>query len=153
MELPVEKILKEKMVPYTLIRLGRQAITVGDVVAYSDGAVKTDEICKTIIVKGKKTGALWAILLRGNDRLDFSKTKGVLGEAAEIADIKSVKKVSGVEPGAVCPFMVSVPLFLDKRVLELKRMNVGSGDHLYGLDVAVADIAEGILFTVVDVVK
>jgi len=153
MELPVEKILKEKGVPYRLIRLAQEAVTVGDVVAYSDGAVKIDEICKTIILKGKKTGTLLAVLLRGEDRLDFSKARGVLGEAAEIADTGSVKKVSGVEPGAVCPLMVSVPLFVDARVLELNRINIGSGDHLYGLEIAVSDIERGVSFFVSDIAK
>lgn len=67
MELPVEKILKAKQVEYRLIKLSQPAFTVDDVVNYSQGMINPDDICKTIILRGKKSNRKTAILLRGND--------------------------------------------------------------------------------------
>jgi len=56
MKLKVEKLMRDKRVDYRLIRLSQHAYTVDDVVKYSEGEVNPDEICKTIILSGKKTG-------------------------------------------------------------------------------------------------
>lgn len=153
MELAVEQILKEKGVEYRLIRLSNKAYTVKDVVQYSGGGVDPKEICKTIILKGKKTGEKRAVLLRGGDRLDFSKAKEVFGEALSIAGATEVKEIGGVEPGAVCLFLLQAPLYVDKRVLELQKVNCGSGDHLYGVEFRVEDLGKATQYEIVDLVN
>ncbi len=153
MELQVEKLLKEKGVEYRLIKLSQNAYTVDDVVRYSEENVDPAEICKTLILRGKKTGKKIAILLRGGDRLSFSDMKKMLGEEMTVANEEQVKEAAGVEPGAVCPFLVNVPLFVDKRVMDLKRMNCGSGDHLYGLEFETKDLARVVNFKIVGMAK
>jgi len=151
MELPVEKLLKEKGIRYRLIELSQKAYTVEDVVKYSGGDIDPKEICKTIVLKGKKTGGKWAVLLRGEDRLDFSKAKEIFREALSIAGTEEVKEVGGVEPGAVCPFLLQVPLYVDRRVLELEKINCGSGNLLYGIEFRVEDLGRVVGYQVVDV--
>lgn len=153
MEIQIEKLLRERGIEYRLIKLSQNAYTVDDVVKYSEGDVKPEEICKTIILRGKKTGKKIAILLRGNDRVDFSETKKVLGEEMVIANEEQVKETANVEPGAVCPFLLHIELLVDKRVLILERINCGSGNHLYGLEFKIKDLAKGVDYKIVDLAK
>lgn len=55
MDLQIEKLLKEKGVEYRLIKLSQKAYTVADVVKYSEGDINPEEICKTIILHGKRS--------------------------------------------------------------------------------------------------
>jgi len=142
MELQVEKILKERGIGYRLIELSQNAYTVDDVVKYSDGNVKAEEICKTIILRGKKSGKMVAVLLRGKDKISFPKVKKILGEEIGVASGDQVKEAAGVEPGAVCPFLVNVRLLADEKVMHLERINCGSGHHLYGLEFVADDLAK-----------
>ena len=153
MELLVEKILKEKNIAYKLIELSDKAYTVHDVVAYSNGEVDPREICKTIILEGKKTGKKIAILLRGDDRLNFPAVKRVFGEEMKIANAEGVKESAGVDAGAVCPFILEVPLYVDKRALELDRINCGSGNHMYGLEFKSEDLKVGVQYQAAELTK
>lgn len=153
MHLPVEKILKTKNISYRLIELDGISFTVGDVLRLSKGKLQGDEVCKTIIIKGRKTGTFYGILLRGVDKLDFKKIKKLLGEEHTVATADEVKEVAGVCPGAVCPFLLSCPLFVEERVIALSRFNCGSGHHLYGLECKVEDIEKGVSYTVISTRK
>lgn len=149
-KLPVEALLKSKGLKYDLINLSRAAYTVDDVIKYSNGGVISEEICKTIILKGKKSKKGYAMLLRGGDKLDFTKISAALGEKLTIASPDEVKESAGIVPGAVCPFLLNVPLFVDKKVLELKKANFGSGDHLFGLNVFINDLDKAVEYSAGD---
>jgi prolyl-tRNA editing enzyme YbaK/EbsC (Cys-tRNA(Pro) deacylase) len=153
MELQVETILKERGIGYRLIKLSQNAYTVDDVVKYSGGSVRPEEICKTIILRGKKSGKMAAILLRGKDKISFPKVKKILGEEIGVADGEQVKEAAGVEPGAVCPFLVNVRLLVDAGVMDSERINCGSGHHLYGLEFKAEDLAKAVDCEFVSLVK
>jgi len=148
MGLKVEELLSEKGIPYRLIKLIQKAYTVSDVVRYSEGDVNPEEICKTIIIKGKKSGKKIGILLRGVDKIDFTKAKKLFGEEITVASPEEVQEVAGVDPGAVCPFLLTVPLFVDGAVLKLPEINCGSGDHLYGLEFETKDLVNALSYEV-----
>jgi prolyl-tRNA editing enzyme YbaK/EbsC (Cys-tRNA(Pro) deacylase) len=148
MEPASARLLEEKGVEYRLIELSDKAVTVEDVVRYAKGGVDPDEICKTIILKDKG-GLLHAVFLRGRDRIDFRKLRGVIGKASVAAPDK-VKEAAGVRPGAVCPLTLDIPLYVDKRVFDIEKVNFGSGNHLYGIELASRDLAKAMDFKVVD---
>ncbi|MFH1179949.1 MAG: YbaK/EbsC family protein [Candidatus Bathyarchaeota archaeon] len=137
MRLIVEDILGAKNIPYRIIELKDRAITVSDVIEHSVEDINPDEICKTILVKQKTQ--YYAVFLRGADKIDFKKLKDVIGKVS-IASRVEVLAVSGVEPGAVCPLLVDIPVLVDRRVLRLKKLNFGSGDHLFGVEIASSDL-------------
>jgi prolyl-tRNA editing enzyme YbaK/EbsC (Cys-tRNA(Pro) deacylase) len=60
-------------------------------------------------------------------------------------------EVTGVEPGAVCPILLKIPVYIDGRVTKKNRVNFGSGNHLYGIDMNFQDLAKVFEYTVVDV--
>ena len=59
-------------------------------------------------------------------------------------------EITGVMPGAVCPLLVPVPVIVDWKLLALDRVNFGSGDHLYGVEMKSADLYRVMDFTVAD---
>ena len=145
------RLLDDLGVEYRLIRLTGRAVTTQDVVDKAEGKLNPTEICKTIIVKDRG-GAKHAVLLRGGDRIDFSKLKTALGKVS-VASREDVAEATGVEPGAVCPLTLGIHVYVDERVMELKRVNFGSGDHMYGIEVLTADLAKALSYTVLDLTK
>jgi len=142
------RLLKEKGIEYRLIELTGRAVTVEDVVRHAKDGVDPDEICKTIILKDRK-GRMHAVFLRGRDRIDFRKLRGVIGKVS-VAAPDEVKEVTGLKPGAVCPLTLDIPLYVDERVFDIEKVNFGSGDHLYGLELASSDLTKVMDFRVVD---
>ena len=151
MKLASAKLLDEKGIDYRIIELTDRAVTVEDVVRYAKHGVDPDEICKTIILKDRE-GRMHAVFLRGGDRIDFKKLRRVIGKAS-VAVSDDVEEATGVKPGAVCPLMLDVPLYVDERVFMKERINFGSGNHLYGIELSPNDLAKVIDFMVVDAAK
>ncbi len=147
MRLQVEDLLIEAGVEYRIIELRDRAISVEDVIEYSKEPINPEEICKTIIVKHKKQ--YYALFLRGSDKIDFSKLKELIGKSS-IASRAEVKEITGVDAGAVCPLLLDIPVIVDRRVLGLERLNFGSGDHLYGVEIASSDMGRVLEFNVAD---
>ncbi len=151
MKPPAAALLDDLGVEYRLIRLRGRAVTVQDVVDNSEGDVNRDEICKTLIVKSGD-GERHAVFLRGGDRVNFTKLKPLLGKVS-VASRDEVSETAGAEPGAVCPLTLKIPVYLDERVLRLERINFGSGDHMYGIEMRTADVARALSFSVLDLAE
>ena len=147
MVLRVEDILDGAGVEYRVMELTDRAVSVDDVVRFSKDDINPDEICKTILVKSK--AGFTALFLRGSDRVSFKKLKAVL-EKARIASPEQVMEITGVMPGAVCPLLVTVPVIVDWRLLRLDRVNFGSGDHLFGIEMKSIDLYKVMDYTVAD---
>ncbi|MCW4012277.1 MAG: YbaK/EbsC family protein [Candidatus Bathyarchaeota archaeon] len=147
MVLPVEDLLNDAGVEYRIIELEARAISVDDVIEYSKEPINPDEICKTILVKQKKQ--FYALFLRGADQIDFKKLKAVIGKSS-IASRDEVREISGVDAGAVCPLLLDVPVIVDERVLGLERLNFGSGNHLYGVEISSGDLSRVLGYRVAD---
>jgi prolyl-tRNA editing enzyme YbaK/EbsC (Cys-tRNA(Pro) deacylase) len=146
----VDGILGAKNIPYRIIELKDRAITVSDVIEHSVEDINPDEICKTIVVKQK--AQYYAVFLRGADKIDFKKLKDVIGKVS-IASMKEVVDVTGVEPGAVCPLLVDIPVLVDRRVLQLKKLNFGSGNHLFGVEIASGDLIHVLDYRLVEIAE
>ena len=147
MRLPVEELLIEADVEYRIIELEARAISVDDVIEYSKEPINPDEICKTILVKRKNQ--YHGLFLRGADQIDFKKLKTLIGKSS-IASRDEVKEISGVDAGAVCPLLLDVPVIVDKRVLDLEKLNFGSGNHLYGVEINSGDLSRVLEYSVAD---
>ena len=151
-ELDSVKALRGKGVDFRLIELIQRAVSVEDVVRYSVLEIAVDEICKTILLKGQ-AGEDYAVLLLGGHRIDFGKIREVIGGRARIANPREVKETTGVEPGAVCPILLDIPVLVDHRVLEKEKINFGSGHHLYGLEIDPRDLEKIVEYRVADITE
>jgi len=152
MEIKAVEILKNKGINYRLIKLSEKGISFEDVIKYAQEEINPNEICKTIIVKDKKNDR-YALLLKGNQKIDFSKVKDIIGSKISTISYEDLKKSTGTEPGAVCPILLDFPIFVDKKVLETNKINFGSGDHLYGLEINSKDLNKAINFKVFDIAQ
>lgn len=137
-------------VNYKLIKLKNRAVTVEDVIKYSDEELDPDEICKTVILKDCE-GNLYAAFLLGSHKIDFKKLEKATGAKYSILKAQEVEEKTKMSPGAVCPLLLRAPIFLDKRVLEKRKVNFGSGDHLYGLEIATDDLKRVFSYRIVDI--
>lgn len=146
------RVLKERGVGYRVIELKDRAISVEDVIRFSKEEIRPEEICKTIIIKDRG-GSMYAVFLLGDQRIDIKKARQVIGGKVNIASFREVKETTGVEPGAVCPLLVDIPVLVDRRVLTRERLNFGSGNHLYGLEIRSEDLAKVVDYRVVDVAE
>ncbi|MEM7821731.1 MAG: YbaK/EbsC family protein [Candidatus Aenigmatarchaeota archaeon] len=130
--------LKERGIKFRLIELKDRAITVEDVVKFSKEDIKPEQICKTLIVKTNK--GYVGVFLKGDKKINLDRLRGVLNSKVNLANLEEVKEASGVERGAVCPLLLDIPLVMDEEVLDLERVNFGSGDCLYGIEMKPEDI-------------
>jgi prolyl-tRNA editing enzyme YbaK/EbsC (Cys-tRNA(Pro) deacylase) len=150
--LEAERFLTERGIPYRLIDLTDRAMTIADVLRFSRGDFPAEEVCKTIIMRDSE-GRGYAFFLQGNDRVDFLKAKGATGKKLRVASPDEVRKAAGVDPGAVCPLLLQIPLFVDIRVTRLYHVNFGSGHHLHGIEMTTTDLLRVVPHTITDVVQ
>ncbi len=150
--LEAERVLHEKGIPYRLIELTDRAMTVADVARYSKGDFNVGEICKTVIMRDE-SGGRYAFLLVGTDRVDFLKARRLTGRKLRVASPAEVRESTGVDPGAVCPLTLRIPLTIDQRVLKLARLNFGSGHHLHGIEMSTTDLLRAVPYTLADVAQ
>ncbi len=129
-------LLKEKSIDYHVISLKNKAVTTEDVIKY--GNVNPDEICKTIVIK-TEDNRFYGLLLLGKDKIDFSKLKKVIGKA-QLVDPEELKRETGMEPGTVCPLLLKFPVLVDKKVLNMEKINFGSGDEKHGIEISPKDL-------------
>lgn len=144
-------LLDSRGIQYRLISLTKKAITVKDVIEFSKEELNPDEICKTIILNSQKKGKI-ALLLKGDKKIDFKRLKPFFGKM-DICSREEVFQISGVRPGAVCPLILDIPLFIDKQILSLDNINFGSGHHKFGIEIKTKDLEKIIDFEVIDASK
>ncbi len=65
--------------------------------------------------------------------------------------MEEVKEITGVDPGAVCPVMVPVPVIVDMKVLELENVNFGSGNHMFGIEIKRRDLDKALEYELADI--
>src|SRR4030042_4333638 len=150
--LEVERLLTEKGIKYRLIEMTGRAMTVADVARYSKGDVNVEEICKTVIMRDGE-GGCYAFFLVGTDRVDVIKARRITGKNLRIANPAEVRDSANVDPGAVCPLTLRIPLIVDSRITALKHVNFGSGHHLYGIEMKTRDLLRIFPSTVADIAE
>lgn len=135
----IEK-LKEKEIEFNLIQLKDRAMIVEEVIKFSDGKVNPKEICKTLILKDQENNS-YVVVALGNDRIDFEKvSKRFDCSKLRLATPEEVKQEIGLEIGAVCPLFLELPMLIDRRIFNREKINFGSGDHLFGIEINPKDI-------------
>jgi len=135
----IEK-LKEREIEFNLIQLKDRAMTVEEVIKFSDGKVNPKEICKTLILKDQENNS-YAVVALGNDRVDFEKvSKRFNCSRLRLAKPEEIKQETGLEIGAVCPLFLDLSMLVDRRIFNRKKVNFGSGDHLFGIEINPKDI-------------
>jgi len=134
---------------FKILELCEPAVSVRDVVNKSQGDVKVDEICKTLLMKGKDP---FAVLIKGLDKVDLKKVENLIKHKVRFLSREEIKMQFEFELGEVCPLFLEIPVIVDKKVLELETANMGSGDLFCGIEMNPRDILKCINHKIEDVV-
>ncbi|OGI15325.1 hypothetical protein A3K63_05385 [Candidatus Micrarchaeota archaeon RBG_16_49_10] len=140
-------------VEYKILELKERAYTSEDVVRLY--GCPMEEICKTVVLKPDR-GVIFAATLGGDKKLDVKKMRKIVGcRKMRFLNGEELEKATGFEPGTVCPVTLSdmLPLYLDKSCFRTEKVNFGSGDLLYGVEIRSEDIREAIKAEVVDIIE
>lgn len=141
----IKKHLLALKLPFKTVVLDRKAYTVADVVR---SGIRLEDVVKTLIFRStrsiKSTKGFVALALRGNDRVDFKKIRAKFGSKSGLARAEEVLEVVGVPIGAVCPILLEMPIYIDKKVMNLKNVHMGSGDLNFGLEMNLTDFLEAV---------
>ena len=143
----IRKYLKSKKISYKIIDLGDEIYTVEGV---AESGVDEEQIVKTLIIRFEPNSSpglgqgYTALAVRGKDRVDFKKVRRIFGSKSELAKPEEVLKVCGVPVGAVCPILLDMPVYFDEKVMDLKHVNMGSGDLTKGFGMELGDLLRAI---------
>lgn len=106
--------------------------------------VAEGQIVKTIVLEGRNgSGTVAVAIVTGDRRVDRSKVAAVLAQPMlKLASPRTVSTVIGYEVGGVPPVAhaASVPVVVDRRVLEHDVVYGGGGDDFHMLEIAPVDI-------------
>ncbi len=109
-----------------------------EIIRFEKPVMKSEEAKK--LVKGNIVKTILLIvdekplicLLRGEDRIDFSKIKRLKNaKEVRLAKAKEVKEITGYDIGALPPFahLKQIETFIDKKVEDLGIVFCGGGSH------------------------
>jgi prolyl-tRNA synthetase len=101
--------------------------------------VPANRTAKTLIVEGTESGAVVALVLRGDHELNAIKAEKVPGIASplRLASDEAVRAATGCLPGSVGPVGLSIPVVVDRAAAALADFVCGAnrdGQHLTGVN-------------------
>jgi len=143
----IRQYLQKNKIKYKVSDLGGEVYKVEDVIKVG---VNPDQILKTLIITSTVKEGLefkdkyFALVLKGKDRVDFKKVRRIFGGKSELARADEVQKVAGVSVGAVCPILLDIPIYIDENAMNLKQVNMGSGDLTKELEMDFKDLLNAI---------
>jgi prolyl-tRNA editing enzyme YbaK/EbsC (Cys-tRNA(Pro) deacylase) len=140
---PATRLLAAHGVAFTLLPHSKPVFTVTE--AAEQRGVVAEEMVKSILLKesGSQRYAMACIL--GPQRLDHRAVRQQLpGVWARLtfADEEAIKSVTGYPKGAVNPLGLpdDVPVIFDESIARCRRVNISTGDLLFGLELDANDL-------------
>lgn len=92
---------REAGLPIEVKRMGESTRTAEEAARQCGCAV--DQIVKSLIFEGERTGRLYLFLVRGSKMLDLHKAQALVGEPLARADPRRVREETGFAIGGVSP--------------------------------------------------
>lgn len=144
-------MLEERGVSYRLIHLPERAYTVDDVVRLA--GVERREVCKTILLMGRRSGDPLLVIVPGHRRIDIPKIESIVGEKVRFARPEEIKGITGCEMGALPPYghKKRIRTILDRLLLKQERVNFASGRHDLGVEIRAEDLPKVMCFEVEEI--
>lgn len=113
--------------------------TVEEANVYDEG--KDFMHCKSLFIKGKKSGKFYLVVMRAEERLDVKSLENRLGEKLTFAGKEDLKNVLDIYPGAVGPFTLlsesasEVIALVEKEVWNADKVGFHPNDNTETLEV------------------
>ena len=97
--------------------------------------VPVGQIAKSILLAGKN-GRFYMVISAGDKKLANSKLKQLLGVKSRMARPEETKKITGFDPGGVCPFGVTdVEIYVDRSLEQYDTVYPAAGTDSSGVPV------------------
>jgi len=92
---------------------------------------EVDQIVKSLVFAGKRSGRLYLFLVPGSRKLDVEKAGKLAGEDLERADPRQVREETGFAIGGVSPLghPDGVQRYADETLLKFERIWAAAGAH------------------------
>jgi prolyl-tRNA editing enzyme YbaK/EbsC (Cys-tRNA(Pro) deacylase) len=105
--------------------------------AAAEAGCEIDQIAKSIIFAGEKTGAFYLFVAAGGNQVDPALAGKLAGEPLTRADPNGVRAVTGFAIGGVAPVghLTAIPCFLDRRLIEFDVIWAAAGTprHIFSI--------------------
>ena len=133
---PLEKLLKINKIKYEILE-HRKVYTAFDSAETQD--VKLTEVAKAVLLKGKK-GLYLAVLPAGNN-CDFKALSKLAADKLSMAKEKDIETKLKTKVGLIAPFgsLFKLPVFIDKKLLKNKKINLPAGSYTESIIMTVKD--------------
>jgi Cys-tRNA(Pro)/Cys-tRNA(Cys) deacylase len=135
------KYLEQKGLNYRLLPHGREAMAVE--LAVKERDVKIEEMIKCIFLKDAKEQFVLACAT-GDTKLNIQRIRSYVPNYSRLsfASPDEISSILGYELGSVAPIDLKeeIPVILDNKIMENKRVNISSGDPRLGLELETEDL-------------
>lgn len=146
----IQDLLDSKDIEYELIQ--HEAVTTSEQAA----EVRGDELkqgAKALVMRTKE-GTFFMTVISAASKLDSKKIRTAMGtKKTKFADKEDLKKLTGLEPGAVPPFgnLFQLKTIVDKRLLENEIVVFNAGSHTNSIRLKSKDLMRCIPAQIEDV--
>lgn len=139
---PITALLDREGIAYRVLPHAAPVFTVED--AAAQRGVVMHEMVKSILLR-EPNGRYVMACVRGADRVDHRAVRAALGEGwrrLHFASADEIRAITGCVPGAVAPIglPVEVPVLFDQAIAACAKVSISSGDVMFGLELAAADL-------------
>jgi Ala-tRNA(Pro) deacylase len=132
----LEKLLKLNKVKHEVVE-HRKVFTAFD--AAETQHEKLSEVAKAVLLKGKKN--LYLAVLPAGNNCDFKALSKLSGDKLSMAKEKDIEKNMKTKVGLIAPFgsLYKLPIFIDKKLLKNKKINLPAGSYTESVVLSVKD--------------
>ena len=132
----VHACLAEHGVPSTIHDMGKSTRTA--VEAASEIGCDLNQIVKSMVFTGRRSGAILMFLTAGGKRISMERAEEVAGEPISRADPNTVRRKTGFSIGGVAPIghISNTRKYIDRSILEFRQVwaAAGSPTHVFSID-------------------
>ncbi len=132
----LEKLLKQSKIKYEVVE-HRKVYTAFDSAETQD--IKLTEVAKGVLVKGKKN--LYIAVLPAGSNCDFKALGKLTTDKLSMAKEKDITTKLKTKVGLIAPFgsLYKLPVFLDKKLAKVKRLNIPAGSYTESIEINLKD--------------
>jgi Ala-tRNA(Pro) deacylase len=133
---PLEKLLKQNKIKYEVVE-HRKVFTAFD--SAETQHEKLSEVAKAVLLKGKKN--LYLAVLPAGNNCDFKALSKLSQDKLSMAKEKDINTKLKTKVGLIAPFgsLFGLPMFIDKKLLKNKEINLPAGSYTESVIMNVKD--------------
>jgi Cys-tRNA(Pro)/Cys-tRNA(Cys) deacylase len=141
----ITKFLDSMQIAYRLLPHTQAVFTV-EAAAAQCGVIK-EEMVKSILLREKKGQRFVMACVTGDSFIDPQAVRDSLSggwRRLSFASAEEIKTMTGYTKGAVAPLCLprDIPVVFDSAIEQCAKVNISSGDHLAGLELATKNLID-----------